>query len=1232
MLFPCQRTPRFRMSCQTSYGFLFLFLLLQLTLSVELSAATFTVINTNDSGDGSLRWAITNANDTAGSDIITFNIPGAGPFTIAPTNALPNIAFEPVVIDATTQPGYAGKPRVELVGTNAGAASGLHVLTPYCLIRGLAINRFTLYGIQIENAGSNTVEACFLGTGVYGTNSLGNTFAGLGINSPGNLIGGYDATNRNIISGSNGTGIFLDGAKGNVIVGNYIGTDVTGTKRLGNMTNGIYFNGGASNIVGGTQAGARNIISGNYLNGIFFGTSSKSNLVAGNYIGPNAAGTAALTNSDSGITISANSSYNVVGGTNTAARNIISGNHGRGILIRDAGTTGTWVVGNYIGTTASGLARLPNDQLGVDLLNISSTIIGGVVPGAGNLISGNTGSGVAISDSTGSGNQILGNYIGTDATGLVTLSNSQHGVIILNVSNNIVASNTISGNGQNGIYIVGTNATGNTVSANFIGTSVTGLGRVGNSLSGVRLESPGNTIGGTNATARNLISGNTNNGVYLFGAGTSNNLVAGNYIGTALDGTNALPNAIGGVGIDGAPRNQLGGTIAAARNIISGNDQHGIYIRTNSAAANTIQGNYVGTDFTGTKKVANGNYWVANGNNSDVAGGIDIGYAPTNQIGGIVSGAGNVISGNWRGGIFIGEVGASNNVIQGNFIGVQADGVSPLGNEWDGFRARLAGGASGTIIGGSSPGAGNVIAYTTLGQRSCVRIINGTSPNSNILVRGNSLYASGGNNLNGFAINLGVNGKTTPSLNDSCDTDTGANLLQNYPVLTSAASGGGTTRIIGTLNSAANTTYLLQFYSSAAIPPPGGFVQAETFLGDITMTTGGNCSSNYAFTAILAVAVSPGRLITTSATDPNNNTSEISTSLITNQSLPTLTYTATPASRAYGAANPAFSGTVTGFLGGDNQANATTGTLAFTTPATPASSMGTYAINGSGLTANNGNYGFVQAGGNATALTITPAPVTITSGLTANNKNYDGSTTATLSSNNVVLAGVVQADTNNVRLVTNGYSATFNNATAGNGKPVLISGLSLGGSAAGNYTLTQPTGLTANVIPTTFTVSGSVELQAFAGTNRMVRFVASEVIEGATNYLQSNDIVLNFSTSMAAFNVQVPTNTTHISAKTAWNLRRRQPVTFTSGAATVNFTTTNNLRGGDLVTLLNSTAIEDSNNAVTSSDYLLLLGNYLQSVNGNTAIGRADINGDGAVTSSDYLLLLGNYLTTGDTP
>jgi hypothetical protein len=168
--------------------------------------------------------------------------------------------------------------------------------------------------------------------------------------------------------------------------------------------------------------------------------------------------------------------------------------------------------------------------------------------------------------------------------------------------------------------------------------------------------------------------------------------------------------------------------------------------------------------------------------------------------------------------------------------------------------------------------------------------------------------------------------------------------------------------------------------------------------------------------------------------------------------------------------------------------------------------------------------------------------------------------------------------------------------------------------------------------PAAFTISGAVELQSFAGTNRLVRFVMSEVSGGSTNHLQTNDVMLTFSGATAGYTLPaVPTNTTHLSAKTAWHLRKRQAVSFGGGTATVNFTAGEggSLKGGDLVTV-NGGPVADTDNSVNSTDYLLLLGKYLQTVGGDADTGRADIDGDGAVTSSDYLNLLGNYLTSGD--
>jgi hypothetical protein len=227
----------------------------------------------------------------------------------------------------------------------------------------------------------------------------------------------------------------------------------------------------------------------------------------------------------------------------------------------------------------------------------------------------------------------------------------------------------------------------------------------------------------------------------------------------------------------------------------------------------------------------------------------------------------------------------------------------------------------------------------------------------------------------------------------------------------------------------------------------------------------------------------------------------------------TLTYAANTGSRAYGSANPAFAGSVTGFVGSDTQANATAGSLTFTSAATSTSPVGHYAINGSGLTANNGNYTFAQAAANATALTVTPALLTIASGLTADNKAYDGTTAATLSTNDIVFAGLISADI--VSLVTNGYTATFATADIGTNIAVTVSGLTLSGPNAANYTLAQPSDLTANITPAALTVTGiTASDKVYDGTTAATLNVAGATLQGVTN---GDAVTLDTSAAAGAF-------------------------------------------------------------------------------------------------------------------
>jgi hypothetical protein len=227
----------------------------------------------------------------------------------------------------------------------------------------------------------------------------------------------------------------------------------------------------------------------------------------------------------------------------------------------------------------------------------------------------------------------------------------------------------------------------------------------------------------------------------------------------------------------------------------------------------------------------------------------------------------------------------------------------------------------------------------------------------------------------------------------------------------------------------------------------------------------------------------------------------------------TLTYFANTASRAYGSANPAFAGSVSGFVGTDTQANATAGSLTFTSSAISTSPVGHYAINGSGLTANNGNYTFAQAAANATALTVTPALLTIASGVAAQDKAYDGTTAAALSTNDVVFAGLIGADM--VSLVTNGYTATFASAEIGTNIAVTVSGLTLSGPNATNYTLAQPSGLTATITPAALTVTGiTASDKVYDGTTAATLNVTGATLQGVTN---GDAVALDTSAATGAF-------------------------------------------------------------------------------------------------------------------
>ncbi|MBC2709972.1 MAG: right-handed parallel beta-helix repeat-containing protein [Desulfosarcina sp.] len=335
---------------------------------------------------------------------------------------------------------------------------------------------------------------------------------------------------RNIISGNNNSGISLDGSGGNIIQGNLIGTDAPGTAALGNTIYGIYIGGNSTNnLVGGTEPDRGNIISGGHIRGILIsGTTASNNRVLGNYIGTDISGTMPLGNED-GIRI-ADAPNNIIGGTETGEGNVISGNDVFGIVISNSGATGNQVLGNKIGTDLSGTVALGNGTTGIFVgSSASGNIIGGTTTGAGNLISSNGLRGIQVSSGA-SNNQILGNFIGTDVTGTVDLGNGADGIMIHNAPDNIIggtasgARNLISGNDDNRVSVLVDGATGNQIIGNYIGTDITGASVLGN-LKGVQIWSAlNNTVSG------NIIHYNTSYGVIIDNSVAENNTLTQNSI------------------------------------------------------------------------------------------------------------------------------------------------------------------------------------------------------------------------------------------------------------------------------------------------------------------------------------------------------------------------------------------------------------------------------------------------------------------------------------------------------------------------------------------------------------------------------------------------------------------------------------------------------------------------------------------------------------------------------
>lgn len=415
----------------------------------------------------------------------------------------------------------------------------------------------------------------------------------------------------------------------------------------------------------------------------------------------------------------------------------------------------------------------------------------------------------------------------------------------------------------------------NTIGGNFIGTNPAGTAALPNGSEGnggVILGFCGtfsnNTIGGTTPLARNLISGNIGAGVSM--AGTFNG-VQGNFIGTDVTGTLPLGNTGVGVVNDGIV-NSIGGNTEAFRNVIAANDRG---ITLGNGFGNTVQGNFIGTDRTGTVALPNPNSGVSiNAGSSNIVGGLTT--APGAPPGNLISGNGGV-------GVSVFTSGASGTLIQGNIIGADITGTQPLGNDQGVFIA-----GHDTSVGGTITSARNIIAFN--GSQCSVNdagiVVSGDSAIRNAVL-GNSIFSNGGL---GIDLTIAFDGNCGVTANDNCDVDNGPNNLQNYPVITSVFSGGGTTTILGSLNSAPSTTFRVEFFDNPQCDSPGNG-EGQTFIGESDIPTDANCNATINVT--VPVTLQSGHVVTATATDPANNTSEFSQCAVVNSASPTPTATPT---------------------------------------------------------------------------------------------------------------------------------------------------------------------------------------------------------------------------------------------------------------------------------------------------------------------------------------------------
>jgi hypothetical protein len=424
----------------------------------------------------------------------------------------------------------------------------------------------------------------------------------------------------------------------------------------------------------------------------------------------------------------------------------------------------------------------------------------------------------------------------------------EHGCLALATSDSVVKGLDVYYCHDEGIRLPAGPFSGNRIEGCFIGTQTLGVNSWWNGI-GILIEGQSNaTIGGTSPAAKNLIAANHTQ-ILIGDSANSGHVIQGNFIGVQRSGTKAVYGYGSQVGVLVRVGTDIliGGDTPATRNVISVGGPGialGDAFGESLASGNTVTGNFLGTDVTGTQSLGIG------------VEGIRV-ASQNNTIGGTAPGSGNIIAdAQW--GIWIDS--GHGTVVRGNSIGTDPSGTLDLGNREGGIRVD----ANDVTIGGTGPGEANVIAFNgdNTGGGAGVLVLG-----QRVTVRGNRIFENKQHGtLGGLGIDL-FDGVQGPTLNDAGDGDIGPNGLQNFPVITSSTASGAS----GTLNSKPNASFTIDFYATPGCDG-SGFGEGNAYLGSKSVMTDG--TGNAAFTR--ALTVPPGNIVTATATDAAGNTSEFS--------------------------------------------------------------------------------------------------------------------------------------------------------------------------------------------------------------------------------------------------------------------------------------------------------------------------------------------------------------------